>query len=122
MVKEIKEIHPENIVMIKCGNFYKVYGKDAYIISNLFKYSIKEEQDIISSGFPVNSIKKIEAKLESKKINYMVIDKRDNYNVNDRVEFKNLNTYQTEYENSTFFLFLVFLQTSLKASNMFFIS
>lgn len=61
MVKEIKEIHPENIVMIKCGNFYKVYGKDAFIISNLFKYSIKEEQEIVSSGFPVNSIKKVEA-------------------------------------------------------------
>ena len=26
--------------MVKVGNFYRVYGKDAYIIAYLFKYKI----------------------------------------------------------------------------------
>ena len=92
IAKEIKEIHPEHIALIKCGNFYKVYGKDAYIVANLFKYAIKEEQGIVTCGFPINSIKRIEAQLENKKVNYIVIDRRDNYSVNEKVEFKNLNS------------------------------
>lgn len=100
IAKEIKEIHPNDIVLIKSGNFYKVYGKDAYIISNLFKYTVKEDEGIASCGFPVNSIKKVETRLENKKVNYMVVDKRDNYRVNDKVEFKNLNSYEKEFELS----------------------
>ena len=80
--------------MVKVGNFYRVYGKDAYIIAYLFKYKISEENDIMVSGFPTSSIKKVEARLENKKINYIVLDRTDNYAVNERTDFKNLNTYQ----------------------------
>lgn len=45
------------------------------------------------SGFPTSSIKKVEARLENKKINYIVLDRKDNYAVNERTDFKNLNTY-----------------------------
>ena len=58
IAKEIKEIHPNDIVLIKSGNFYKVYGKDAYIISNLFKYTVKEDE---SSKTYVKNSKRIEA-------------------------------------------------------------
>jgi len=104
MAKEIKEIHPEDIALIKSGNFYKVYGKDAYIISNVFKYTIKEEQGIVTCGFPQNSIKKIKAKLENKKINYMVIDRRDNYSINEKIEFRNLNSYNEQYERAKIYV------------------
>lgn len=78
--------------MVKVGNFYRVYEKDAYIIAYLFKYKISEENDIMVSGFPTSSIKKVEARLENKKINYIVLDRKDNYAVNERTDFKNLNT------------------------------
>ena len=81
IIKEVKNVHPEDITMIKVGNFYRVYGKDAYIIAYLFKYKISEENDIMVSGFPTSSIKKIEARLENKKINYIVLDRKDNYSV-----------------------------------------
>lgn len=68
-------MHPEDITMVKVGNFYRVYGKDAYIIAYLFKYKISEENDIMVSGFPTSSIKKVEARLENKKINYIVLDR-----------------------------------------------
>ena len=86
--------------MVKVGNFYRVYGKDAYIIAYLFKYKISEENDIMVSGFPTSSIKKVEARLENKKINYIVLDRKDNYAVNERTDFKNLNTYQKHFNLS----------------------
>ena len=42
MVQTIKEIHKLDIVFVKIGNFYHVYGKDSYIISYLFEYKLKK--------------------------------------------------------------------------------
>lgn len=104
IVKEVKNVHPEDVVLIRTGEFYRIYGKDAYIISNLFEYKIKKEQDIMTCGFPSKSLKKIEAKLEQKKINYLLLDSKDNYTVNERMDFKNLNTYQKQYELSKIYV------------------
>ena len=41
VVKTIKFVHEFCVVLVKIGTFYSVYGKDAYIISYLFKYKIK---------------------------------------------------------------------------------
>ena len=46
IAKEIKSIHPEDVALIKLGGFYKVYGKDAYILAKLLGYKIKEEEKI----------------------------------------------------------------------------
>lgn len=59
MVKTIKQIHKEDVVMIKYGNFYHAYGKDAYIISYIFDYKLKEENGIYTVGFPINSLNKV---------------------------------------------------------------
>lgn len=32
IVKTVKEIHKEDITIVKIGKFYQVYGKDAYIV------------------------------------------------------------------------------------------
>ena len=78
---------------------YKVYGKDAYIISGLLGYKIVEEKEnIVSCAFPLKSINKVIVKIENKKINYIILDRRDNYNENEKVDFKNLNMYNNEYE------------------------
>ena len=51
--KRIREVHPDCIMLYKSGNFYKVFGKDAYILSNLFDYNIKIiEQNVATCGFP----------------------------------------------------------------------
>jgi DNA mismatch repair ATPase MutS len=39
--KRIKEIHPDYLILYKSGSFYKVFGKDAYIVAAVFNYSIK---------------------------------------------------------------------------------
>ena len=33
VVKAVKEIHTDSVILIKIGKFYNIYGKDAYIIS-----------------------------------------------------------------------------------------
>ena len=42
IVKTVKEIHKEEIVFVKIGKFYQVYGKDAYVMSYLFEYKLKK--------------------------------------------------------------------------------
>ncbi len=100
IAKEIKSIHPEDVALIKLGGFYKVYGKDAYILAKLLGYKIKEEEKIANCGFPIKSINKVRAILEKNKINYILIDSRDDYNINDKEDFKNLNKYKKVYEES----------------------
>lgn len=101
IIKELKQIHPEYITIIKIGNFYNVYSKDAYIFSYLFKYKLKEmEEGIKSTGFPLSSLKRIIATLENKSINYMIIDRRNNYEIDDKFEVGNLNKYNEVYNKA----------------------
>ena len=55
---------------------------------------------IVSCGFPIESINKIMAKLENKKINYLIVDRRNNYDVDEFYDNKNLNTYNQTYEKA----------------------
>ena len=95
MARQIKQVHPDNVICYKVGNFYNCYGKDAYIMSYLFKYKIKTiEEDIAVLGFPKNALLKVQAVLERKKLNYMLIDTRNNYYVDEEENFGNLNKYE----------------------------
>lgn len=101
VLQEIKAIHPEYIALIKVGNFYNVYLKDAYILSYLFDYKIREYSDNIKTcGFPVVSLKKVIARLENKKINYLIIDRRNNYELDEKFDMGNLNKYSEIYNKA----------------------
>lgn len=100
IIKTIKSIHPDSIILVKVGKFYNVYGKDSYILSYFFNYKLKELDGIVSCGFPIESINKIMAKLENKKINYLIVDRRNNYDVDEFYDNKNLNTYNQTYEKA----------------------
>ena len=65
------------------------------------KYKIKEgKYGIRECGFPLDTLKKVVAKLENSKINYLLLDKRNNYDVDERINFKNLNNYTLVYEKA----------------------
>lgn len=101
MAKNIKEVHPKFLICYKTGAFYNAYDKDAYILSYLFDYKIKEiEKNVSVSGFPRNAIVKVMAKLERQKINYMIVDTRNNYYVDSKEEYRNLNRYDEVFEQS----------------------
>ncbi len=101
IIKNIKEIHEKDILLIKQGSFYHSYGRDAYIISYLFDYKLKNVTDGLSEcGFPKNILPRILAKLENKKINYILLNRANNYEVEDSCDNGNLNRYIEEYERA----------------------
>ena len=104
MVQTIKEIHKLDIVFVKIGNFYHVYGKDSYIISYLFEYKLKKVENVSMCGFPMSSINKIIAKLEENKINYLIVDRKNNYEVDEKSDNKNLSKYDIFFEKAKKFI------------------
>ena len=127
MIKKIKEIHPVDIQLVKIGTFYHAYGRDAYILSYLFKYNIKwVENDIPTVGFPVGALNSVISKLESSKINYMLLDRRNNYEVDFELRNGNLNQYNEIYEKAKIYVNILkriqnineFLVGNIKAENI----
>ena len=101
MIKGIKQIHSKDVVLVKIGKFYYCYGKDAYMISYFFDYKLNLVENIIySCGFPSQSLSKVIAKLEKKKISYLIADRRNNYEVEEKKNYKNLNSYDKYYEKA----------------------
>lgn len=100
VVQVIKEVHKYEVILVRIGKFYQVYGKDAYIISYLFGYKLKKVESVMMCGFPLGSINKIIAKLEEKKINYLIVDRRNNYEVDEISDNKNLNNYIKYFEKA----------------------
>lgn len=78
MIKDIfytyKMKYLKYIILIKSGNFYIALADDAKILNNVLGYQIKEFSNTVKVGFPIISLNKVIDKLDSLKINYMVID------------------------------------------------
>lgn len=105
VVQSIKEIHKETVCLFRIGTFYHCYNRDAYILSYLFGYKLKNlELNNVECGFPIGSINKIMAKLEQCKVNYTIIDKRNNYDEEDGQNYKDLNQYNKYYSKANSYI------------------
>lgn len=101
IVKNVKEVHKEYVVLVRVGNFYNCYGRDSYIISYLLGYKINIlDNNIYNSSFPKSAYNKVLSTLEKNKINYIILDKRNNYDVEEEDNNKNLNKYNEIYEKA----------------------
>lgn len=101
IVKNVKEVHKEYVVLVRVGNFYNCYGRDSYIISYLLGYKINIiDNNIYNSSFPKSAYNKVLSTLEKNKINYIILDKRNNYDVEEKDNNKNLNKYNEIYEKA----------------------
>ena len=40
-IQVMKQINPDKVLLLKVGEFFYQYGKDAYILAYLFGYKIK---------------------------------------------------------------------------------
>lgn len=99
IVKNVKEIHKDYVVLVRTGTFYNCYGRDSYVISYLLGYKIKIiENKIYNCSFSKAGYNKVISSLEKYKINYIVLDKRNNYDVDDKNNFGNLNRYGEIYK------------------------
>lgn len=99
IVRQIKKIHKVDVVLVRIGKFLHAYGKDSYILSFLFGYKLQKlEDNIYMCGFPDKIENKVIAKLENRKINYLIVDRRNEYEVEERTNFKGLNKYEEIYD------------------------
>ena len=97
-IKIFKEIHPEDLILIKIGTFFQSFGKDAYVLSYLLGYQLKPvAQNYSMCGFPKSGLAKVLSKLEEMNINYIILDKSDNYNEMEKEDFKRKNQYNQMY-------------------------
>ena len=94
MARNLKQVHPDFVMLYAVGTFYQSFGKDAYIVSYNMGYKIRAAKGSIPTvGFPKNAISKVKAKLEREKINFMLLDTRNNYDVDEVSDNGNLNRY-----------------------------
>lgn len=67
--EEYKKLNPDTLVVMKVGSFYVAFGMDAFILSYVFSYQVKNDK----VGFPLSTLDKVLFELGEKKINYMVV-------------------------------------------------
>ena len=103
METEYHQKYPNSILLVLSGNFYNVYGKDAYLLSYLFRFKLtkkgyktdkEEEVYVPKTGFPRNALDNVLLELENKKVNYVIKVKEKKDIVQD---FKKRNTYSKRY-------------------------
>lgn len=101
VIRNVKLICKEYVVLIEIGAFYYCYGKDALILGYIGKYKINIVKDnIYSCSFPKVAYNKVISKLENSKVNYIILDRRNNYSEQEKSNNKNLNNYNKYYETS----------------------
>lgn len=90
--------YKEFIIMIKFGNFYEIFDKDAVIASNILNYKLSKISDTVKCGFPISSLDKVLKMLKDKQINYIVIE---NNNVTNKKNFENniYNSFDVDTNN-----------------------
>lgn len=78
------------IITQSSGNFFEVYGYDAFMFGFLFDYKVLQNGKTYKCGFPDSSLTKITNKLSDLKISYQIIYRGRNPFVKD---FKKINQY-----------------------------
>lgn len=58
MAEQIKQIHPDYLLIFKVGAFCDTYGKDSYIIASNFNYMLKTTSGVQTCGFSKKTLRK----------------------------------------------------------------
>lgn len=99
IVRNVKKVCEDYIVLVEIGSFYYCYGKDTFILAYIGNYKINILQNgIYSCSFPKVAYNKIISSLEGKKINFIILDRRNNYEELEKSNNKNLNSYKRYYD------------------------
>lgn len=101
-VKNVKMKYGDDVILVKSGNFYRCYDKDAYVVSYIMDYQIKQATaSNYMCGFPVNSLDKVINYLQASNINYRIIDfKREDKTLVEECDFKFKNAYDEIYKKA----------------------
>jgi len=77
LYKELKQDYSKYIIIIKSGNFYIAFNKDAIIINDLLNYTLNETKNGIKIVFPITGLEKLIKKTEEKNLNYLIIENNE---------------------------------------------
>lgn len=68
---KLKANNIDCVIIMKYGNFYRVFNEDSYIIWYLKKYKIHDNR----IGFPINVIENVKQELNSVSVSFIIYDK-----------------------------------------------
>ena len=98
--KIIKEQNDNKVVLVKSGNFYRCFDKDAIIVYYLLNYKLTED---LMVGFPVSSLGKVLVKLKNNNVSSIILNDLSNtinYNCTNNKYKEVLNDSINYLENS----------------------
>ena len=96
VVKLIRPLYVDSIIIIDNYDSYYIYGRDVYIVYYLLNLSIKGSGEFKFIKNNIDYLNYLIAKLKEYQINYVVLVKRWGYNV-DVEEIFNSNNYNKFY-------------------------
>lgn len=101
-IKNSKIKYADSVIFVKNGNFYRCYDKDAYIVSYLMNYQIKQATSATyMCGFPVGSLEKVEDVLETNQVSYRILDfKKEDKTLVEECNFNEHNLYEDIYSKA----------------------
>lgn len=75
-IKELTLRHPNNIVLVLQGGFYRAIDDSAKTLASVMGYKLRQASGgEVECGFPCNALDKVMIKLEYERINYVVYQK-----------------------------------------------
>ena len=78
-LKELKEVHSSNLIIIVSGNYFRIYDEDAKIIE--YCTNLLSRKNVLICQYKyIDNIKEL---LKKNKINYVILDKDNNYRLFD---------------------------------------
>lgn len=103
LVRAMRLVEPERLLIVKAGKFYNYYDADAILMYKIFNYKVLKNEikdckpsKVLSGGFPVTNLDIVLDKLEDLKINYYVMDNRNKFEITNKNTFKK-NSYTKYY-------------------------
>lgn len=97
LFRQLKLEYQDYLILFKSGSFYVSFDEDATVLNQLFHYKINELKNNIKVGFPLSLIDRNISMIESKKINYIIIE---NNNIVKKMKYK-FNNFR-KYSSSVF--------------------
>ncbi len=76
LFRQLKLEYKDYLIIFKSGSFYISFDEDATVLNNIFNYKIVELKNNIKSGFPISMFDNNLKIIDSKKINYIIIDNK----------------------------------------------
>ena len=91
--------YKDYILLIESGMFMESYNDDASLLNKILGYKILSKNSMIRVGFPSNNLSKVILILESKHINYLVLNKNNEIINRKKYKDNNYNNYSNNVSN-----------------------